>query len=354
MTKAVLLLNLGTPAEPTAKGLRSFYKHFFSDPFVFDFHPIGRWLLRNLIILPFRAPRLAKDYASIWMEEGSPLKVYADRMQQSVQDSFNEESDEASADVIVVNGMAYSEPFIWDVMQELERRNVTDLLLLPMFPQYSTATTASVFHQVKLAAEKWKQSPNLIFVDDLFQEPAFIRAWSIIITKHLQIDNIDHVIFSYHGIPEKTIKKSDSAGVCEFGSCCESINQDNRYCYRAQCVQTTESIVKALGWENVDYSVAFQSRFGPLPWLQPYLDEHLKTLLDKEQKRVAVITPSFISDCLETLFEIGRDYRAGFMDEGGEAFELVPNLNDDQAWFNSVYEIARDNMLSESSASSQD
>ena len=345
MTKAVLLLNLGTPPEPTAKGLRSFYKYFFSDPFVFDFNPIGRWLLRNLIILPFRAPRIAKDYASIWMDEGSPLKVYADRMQQSVQNQFDQENAKGGDEVIVVNGMAYSEPFIWDVMQELERRNVAELVLLPMYPQYSTATTASVFHQVKIAAEKWKQRPNLIFVNDLFQEPAFIRAWSIVIAKHLRTDNFDHVIFSYHGVPEKTIKKSDSEGVCEFGACCSEITIKNRYCYHAQCFQTTEYIVKALGWKNIDYSVAFQSRFGPLPWLQPYLDEHLKLLLEKGQKRVAVITPSFISDCLETLFEIGRDYREEFMGEGGEVFELVPNLNDDPAWFNSVYEIARDNIL---------
>ena len=166
MTKAVLLLNLGTPAAPTAEGLRDFYKYFFDDPYVFDFNPVGRWLLRNLIILPFRAPRVAKDYASIWMEEGSPLKVYADRMQLSIQESFDKQGDE----VIVATGMAYSEPFIWDVMQELERRQVTDLLLLPMFPQYSTATTASIFNQVKIAAQKWQNQPNLIFVDSLFQE----------------------------------------------------------------------------------------------------------------------------------------------------------------------------------------
>ncbi|NKB32838.1 MAG: ferrochelatase [Pseudomonadales bacterium] len=337
MTKAVVLLNLGTPAEPTAKGLREFYKYFFSDPYVFDFNGVGRWLLRNLVILPFRAPRIAKDYAEIWMEQGSPLKVYADRMQQSVQESFDLQSE----DVIVVNGMAYSEPYIWDVMQELERREVSDLLLLPMFPQYSTATTASVFNQVKIAAAKWQEQPNLIFLNDLFQEPAFIRAWSVVVSKHLQTEKFDHVIFSYHGVPEKTIKKADAAGVCEFGNCCKQINNRNRLCYRAQCVQTTESIVRALGWDEDSYSVAFQSRFGPLPWLQPYLDEHLKGLLDKDQKRVAVITPSFISDCLETLFEIGTEYRDEFMEAGGEAFELVPNLNDDQAWFNSVFEIAR-------------
>ena len=336
MTKAVLLLNLGTPAEPTAGGLRDFYKYFFADPYVFDFNPLLLWLLRNMIIIPFRAPRVAKDYASIWMDQGSPLKVYADRMQHSVQESFDKRGDE----VIVVNGMAYSEPFVWDVMQELERREVTDLLLLPMFPQYSTATTASIFNQVKIAAEKWQNQPNLIIVDSLFQEPAFIRAWSIVVTKHLQVEQFDHVIFSYHGVPEKTIKKSDDANVCEFGDCCKQLDENNRYCYRAQCIQTTEAIVQALGWENVNYSVAFQSRFGPLPWLQPYLDEHLKSLLDEEQKRIAVITPSFISDCLETLFEIGREYRGEFLEAGGETFELIPNLNDDQAWFNSVFEIA--------------
>ncbi|MCG8413792.1 MAG: ferrochelatase, partial [Pseudomonadales bacterium] len=172
MTKAVLLLNLGTPAEPTPSGLRAFYRHFFADPFVFDFNPIGRWLLRNFIILPFRAPRIAKDYQQIWMDEGSPLKVYADRMQASVQEQF----DASGEQVIVRNGMAYSQPFVAESMAEFERLGVNEVLLLPMFPQYSTATTASVFHAVKQAAKKWQQTPRLSFVDDLFQEPAFIEA----------------------------------------------------------------------------------------------------------------------------------------------------------------------------------
>lgn len=150
MAKAVLLLNLGTPAEPTAKGLREFYRYFFADPFVFDMNPLGRWLLRNLIILPFRAPKTAKKYASIWTADGSPLKVYADKLQASLQLAFNT----ADEDVLVVNGMAYSEPFIGQAMAELERRGVTDILVLPMFPQYSTATTASVFHAVKTAADR--------------------------------------------------------------------------------------------------------------------------------------------------------------------------------------------------------
>ena len=275
MSKAVLLLNLGTPSEPTAKGLREFYRYFFSDPFMFDFNPIGRWILRNLIILPFRAPRIAKDYERIWLDEGSPLEVYAKELQASVQNAFDDEG----SDVIVANAMAYSKPHVWDTMADLESKGVREILLLPMFPQYSTATTESIFHQVEVAAEKWRKKPTLQFVSDLFEEPAFVRAWALHIREQLNTDAVDHVIFSFHGVPEKTIKKSDKYNVCKFGQCCSELSETNRHCYRAQCVQTTENIVKALGWDDVNYSVAFQSRFGPLPWLQPYLDEHLNCLL---------------------------------------------------------------------------
>ena len=337
MTKAVLLLNLGTPAEPTAKGLRAFYRHFFADPFVFDFNPIGRWLLRNLIILPFRAPRIAKDYAAIWMEEGSPLKVYADRMQASVQARF----DAGSEQVIVRNAMAYSEPFVAQSMAELEQLGATEILLLPMFPQYSTATTASVFHAVEQAAKKWQQAPQLHFVDDLFQEPEFITAWASLLKQHLRADEIDHVIFSFHGVPEKTIKQADTAGVCEFGQCCEQVTEKNRLCYRMQCVQTAQGITRAMTWDDEYWSVAFQSRFGPLPWIQPYLDEHIVQLVEQGNKRIAVVTPSFISDCLETLFEIGIEYKEQFQEAGGDSFQLVPNLNDEPDWFAAVYDIAQ-------------
>ena len=336
MSKAVLLLNLGTPASATAKGLRDFYRYFFADPFVFDFNPVARWLLRNLIILPFRAPRVARDYAGIWMAEGSPLKVYADRMRDSVQKKFADAGEE----VLVLNGMAYSEPFVRDAMAQLEQRGVTQILLLPMFPQYSTATTASIFHQVEQAAAQWRSPPALQFVQDLFQEDAFIRCWASLINRHIQAQDFDHLIFSYHGVPEKTIKQADAAGVCRFGDCCREVTKDNRYCYRMQCVQTTEGIVRALGWTRDNCSIAFQSRFGPLPWTQPYLDVHLEQLVRQGKQRVAVVTPSFISDCLETVHEIGIEYRQQFEQAGGENFKLVPNLNDDPAWFDSVYEIA--------------
>ncbi len=336
MSKAVLLLNLGTPAQPTAKGLREFYRYFFADPFVFDMNPLGRWLLRNLIIMPFRAPKTAKKYASIWTDEGSPLKVYANKLQASLQLAFNTAGEE----VLVVNGMAYSEPFIGQAMAELERRGVTDILLLPLFPQYSTATTASVFHGVKAAATRWQQLPNLHFVSDLFSEPAFIRAWSILIRRHLAEVQVDHVVFSYHGLPEKNIVKADPGDYCSFGDCCQQITQKNRYCYRAQCIATTESLVTALGWEQDRYSIAFQSRFGRAAWIQPYLDEHIVELAKKGIKKLAIATPSFVSDCLETIHEIGIEYREEFLSAGGDEFQLIPNLNDDPAWFDAVYEIS--------------
>ncbi|MCG8415943.1 MAG: ferrochelatase, partial [Pseudomonadales bacterium] len=261
---------------------------------------------------------------------------YADRMQASVQEQF----DASGEQVIVRNGMAYSQPFVAESMAEFERLGVTEVLLLPMFPQYSTATTASVFHAVRQAARKWQQAPRLSFVDDLFQEPAFIEAWKALIDEKLDVSAVDHVIFSFHGVPEKAIKKADAANVCEFGSCCEQVTPENRLCYRMQCWQTTRSITQALEWDDSFWSMAFQSRFGPLPWIQPYLDEHIVKLVEGGVKRIAVVTPSFISDCLETIFEIGIEYREEFEQAGGEQFQLVPNLNDNPAWFNAVYEIA--------------
>ena len=337
MSKAVLLLNLGTPAEPTAKGLRDFYKYFFADPFVFDMNPVARWLLRNLIILPFRAPKTAQNYAAIWMPEGSPLKVYADRLQANVQAAY----EDAGEDVLVLNGMAYSQPFISEAMAELEKLGRDEIRLLPLFPQYSTATTASVFHAVKQQAATWQRPPKLQFIDDLFAEQEFVQAWVTLIQKHLQREKVDHVVFSYHGLPESNIKKADSNAVCDFGACCETVAENNRFCYRAQCMATTKNIVAALGWGEDEYSIAFQSRFGRQAWIQPYLDEHLHKLLEAGQKRIAIVTPSFISDCLETIHEIGVEYREQFLEAGGEVFQLLPNLNDDPAWMAAVHDISQ-------------
>jgi ferrochelatase len=339
LNKAVLLLNLGTPAEPTAKGLRQFYKYFFADPFVFDIPAVGRWLLRNLIILPFRAPKTAKQYEKIWMEGGSPLKVYTERMRDSLEQAL------ADQDVPVLIGMAYSAPFIHEAMDELRSRGVTDIVVLPLFPQYSTATTASVFHAVRKAAAKWPVAPNLTFIDDLFEEPAFIRAWAVQISRQLPqrepLSRVEHVIFSYHGLPERNLRKADQHDVCRFGVCCASITDKNRYCYRAQCMATTRGIVSALGWPDDFYSVAFQSRFGKEPWIQPYLDEHIEQLAKNGIKRIAVATPSFVSDCLETIHEIGIEYAEQFVEAGGEELQLIPNLNDEPFWFNAVADIVR-------------
>lgn len=332
-----MLLNLGTPATPTTRGLRDFYRYFFADPFVFDMPAWGRWLLRNLLILPFRAPRTAKHYQTIWLDDGSPLKVYTDRLVGSLQDAL------ATDDLLVRQGMAYSEPFISDVMVELEQQGVTDILVLPLFPQYSTATTESVFHAVRRCADRWAAVPRLHFIADLVEEPAFIRAWAILITRHLpKLDGdagVEHVIFSYHGLPQSNIRKADDKDYCRFGVCCASLNENNRSCYRAQCMATTRGIVAALGWPDDYHSVAFQSRFGKQPWIQPYLDEHIERLAVQGIKRVAVVTPSFVSDCLETLHEIGIEYRELFIEGGGEELRLIPNLNDDAAWFGAMKEI---------------
>ncbi|MCB1670336.1 MAG: ferrochelatase [Gammaproteobacteria bacterium] len=337
--RAILLLNLGTPAAPTAKGLREFYRHFFSDPFVFDIPPWARWALRNFIILPFRAPKTARDYEKIWLEGGSPLKVYTDQLKSRLQDAM----DPTRGRMRVFIGMGYSEPFITDTMQEIEELGISEILVFPLFPQYSSATTESVLHGVTNAAGRWKEPPRMTVIKDMFSEPAFVRAWTKLIDKYLRQDKparrVDHVIFSYHGLPEKTITKADKDGVCAFGSCCDEITSRNRYCYRAQCMETTRAIARSMNWTEDFYSIAFQSRFGREPWIQPYLDEYLEELARKGVKRVAVVTPSFISDCLETIHEIGIEYRELFKEKGGDDLVLIPNLNNEEFWFDAVAEI---------------
>ncbi len=336
MSKAVLLINLGTPAAPTAGGLREFYRYFFSDRFVFDINPFALWLLRNLIIMPLRAPRTAKDYAGIWMEEGSPLKVYSERVRNGVQERF----DAAGEDVAVRVGMAYSQPFIADALAELEREGRDEILIFPMYPQYARATTESALAVVRKAAASWRRAPKLRIIDDFFADPAFIRVWAEVIRGTLAEANVDHLVFSYHGLPEAAIRKIDSRGHCRFGACCDRVGKANRNCYRAQCFATSRAIAAALGRKEATCSVAFQSRFGPAQWIKPYLDEHLLELLAQGKKRVAVATPSFVTDCLETLHEIGLEYREQFIEAGGEELILVPNLNDAPGWIYAVYEIA--------------
>lgn len=336
MSKAVLLINLGTPAEPTARGLREFYRYFFADRFVFDINPIGLWLLRNLVIMPLRAPRTARDYAGIWMDEGSPLQVYSERVRHGVQEKF----DAAGADVAVRIGMAYSKPFIAHALSELEREGRDEILVFPMYPQYAAATTKSAFHTVRSAAASWRQAPQLRFIDDFFADPVFIRTWAEVIGANLEQANIDHLVFSYHGLPEAAIRKADDSGCCKFGDCCDKVGEANRNCYRAQCLATSRAIAAALGRDAAACSTAFQSRFGPAQWIKPYLDAHLLELLAEGKKRIAVATPSFVTDCLETLHEIGREYREQFIEAGGEELILLPNLNDAPEWIDTVYKIA--------------
>jgi len=336
MSKALLLINLGTPAAPTARGLRAFYRHFFADRFVFDINPLGLWLLRNLIILPLRAPRTAGDYAGIWMEEGSPLAVYSERVRRGVAEKFAA----AGEDVAVRCGMAYSQPFIAETMAQFEREGRDEILMLPLYPQYARATTASAVHAVKAAAKKWRKAPKIHFIDDFFAEPAFVRAWKAVIDASLPAGSVDHVVFSYHGLPEAQIRKADAEGCCDFGACCDAVGEKNRGCYRAQCMATSRAIAGAQAWEDGFWSSAFQSRFGPAEWIKPYLDEHLLELLARGKKRIAVTTPSFVTDCLETLHEIGIEYREQFIEAGGEELLLVPNLNDSPQWIDAVHEIA--------------
>jgi len=265
-----------------------------------------------------------------------------------LRNRLQENIDPSNSRILVRLGMGYSDPLITDTLRELNEKGVRDILVMPLFPQYSTATTGSVLHAVEQAVKKWREPPRLSIIKDLFSESAFVRAWVSVISRHLvandQAGIIDHVIFSYHGLPVRNIVKADTQGYCKLGSCCDSLVKENRYCYRAQCMETTRLIANAMHWSDDYYSIAFQSRFGKQPWTEPYLDQHLEQLAAAGKKRVAVLTPSFVSDCLETLHEIGIEYRDLFIEKGGEDLVLIPNLNNEEAWFNAAQEILENHL----------
>ena len=333
MKTGVLIVNLGTPATPDTKGVRAFHRKFFSDPFVFDMSPIGRWMLRNLIIIPFRSPKTAELYKEIWMEDGSPLKVYSDRVLAGVRKLLGEE-------YVVELGMGYSEPNIEQGMQKLVDAGVSKIVAFPMFPQCASSTTGSIGFGLNEVHQKIGKDIPLTIVPPFYNEPEFITSWGDV-GKVFEADVYDHIVFSYHGLPERHIKNDDPNKVCFTEGCCDAVNEKNANCYRMQCYETSRLMAKELHLNSAKWTVAFQSRFGKDPWIQPYLNEKLKELSDSGKKNILVFSPSFVTDCLETIHEISIEYGDEFVKEGGEKLTLVPSLNDNETWINSISSIIR-------------
>lgn len=302
MKSGVLLINLGTPSAPTPKAVRYYLAEFLSDRRVVEL-PACLWQpLLKFVILPVRARRSAKLYQSIWMDEGSPLTVYTQRLAKKLQTSLADQYK-------VVLAMRYGKPSIKNGLRELLAAGVSSIVILPLYPQYSAATTASCFDKMSQLLQQSRFIPNLRFIASYFDHPLYIQA----ITNKIKQSRVErgknsYLLFSFHGLPQRCIELGDP--------------------YQQQCVTSVGLIAECLQLSSEEYQLVFQSRFGKAQWLQPYCDVVLQQLPAQGIKNVTIICPGFVVDCLETLEEISKRYRKLFLKAGGENFNYIPALND--------------------------
>jgi protoporphyrin/coproporphyrin ferrochelatase len=323
--KGVLLVNLGSPESPTPKDVKPYLDEFLMDRFVIDVPFLLRALLVRGIILQTRPKKSAAAYAKIWWAEGSPLVVISKRMHKKVQDLV---------DIPVALSMRYGTMTIMKGLQELKDKGVTEVMLFPLYPQHAMASTTTI---LVLAEElRAKHFPEMTFktVAAFYNKPDYIKVLAESIKKQLNSFEYDHLLFSYHGIPKRHIRKTDvTKSHCTIDvSCCQTASPAHEFCYRHQCYETTRQVVEYLNIPKEKYSQTFQSRLAGDKWLTPYTDVEINKMPEKGIKKLAVVTPAFVSDCLETLEEIAMEANHQFKENGGDEFLAVPCLNDNDTW----------------------
>lgn len=327
----VLLVNLGTPDAPDTKSVRRYLRQFLSDPRVVTMPAPLRWLLLNLVILPTRPRRSAEAYQKVWTAEGSPLLVHSRALARGV-------ASELGDAYRVELAMRYGEPSIEAGLRALRAAAVERVLVLPLFPQYASSVTDSVEAEVERLVGRLGAFPPVEFLGAFFDDPGFIEPWAALAGPGLAEFGADHVLFSFHGLPEDQIRASDlQSGHClSSASCCDAPGTSLPKCYRAQCYRTADALTRALALDAETTSLSFQSRLGPRPWIRPFTDEVVEDLARAGHKRLAVFCPSFVADCLETLEEIGMRLTEQWREAGGEALWLAPCPNGDPSFAASV------------------
>ena len=327
--KGVLLVNLGSPESPTPKDVKPYLDEFLMDKYVIDVPYLLRALLVRGIILRKRPEKSAAAYAKIWTEDGSPLIVFSKKMHQKVQ---------KKVDVPVALAMRYGTMTIQKGLQELKDKGVTKVMLLPLYPQYAMASTVTILELAEELRKRHFPEMKFTIVPAFYNKPDYIKALANSMKKYLDTFEYDHLLFSYHGIPERHIRKTDvTKSHCKIdGSCCNTPSPAHEFCYRHQCFETTRQVVKLLNIPKDKYSQTFQSRLAGDKWLEPYTDIEINKMPDKGIKKLAVVTPAFVADCLETLEEIAMEANHQFKEHGGEEFLAIPCMNDGDEWCGTV------------------
>ena len=325
MPKGVLLVNLGSPDSPTKKDVKPYLDEFLMDERVIDVPPLLRNLLVRGIILNTRPKKSAKAYAKIWWDEGSPLIVISQRFQEKVQKRTS---------LPVALGMRYGSGSIKEGLQELNDKGVDEVLLVPLYPHYAMSSYETVVVKAMEEQQKYFPKMEITTLPAFYKNEDYIRILSKSIAEGLEGFDYDHVLFSYHGIPERHIRKSDPTKFhCKIdGQCCKVNSVAHHTCYRHQCYDTTDLVTQELGLDPDKVSTSFQSRLGGDPWLQPFTDKEFERFPEEGKTRLAVITPAFVSDCLETLEEIAMEGEEEFKEAGGKSYKHIPCLNDREDW----------------------
>lgn len=328
----VLLANFGSPEAPDTASVRRYLRSFLSDPRVVDMNPVGRWLMLNLMVLPTRPARSAAAYRKVWTERGSPLLVHTQDFAQRLGERLGPDFD-------VEVGMRYGSPSIGDAVQALAAR-CRQLVVFPMYPQATSSSTGSTVDEVFSHLSRRWEVPPVSVVPPYFADTGYIEAVAQTVESRIESFGPDHVVFSFHGIPERHLRKAreEQVGLVCDGCCVEPCGRSDA-CYRSQCHRTAALVAERLALAPDSWEVTFQSRFGRDPWIGPATDERLEALARGGVRRLLVACPGFAADCLETLEEIGMEGRETFLGAGGDAYHLVPCLNDRLPWVEAAAEL---------------
>ncbi len=336
----VLLIQLGTPNSPSVKDVRIYLREFLNDPRVIDLPWLPRKLLVNGLIVPFRAPKSAKIYKELWkLGDGvSPLLTHTENVKKLLQERFN------TSEIKIEMAMRYQNPSMDVVLERMKTELYDQIIIIPLFPQYASASTGSAVEKAMKIIQKWWVIPEINIVGQFYDNPSFIDA-IVERAKAFNLKEYDHIIFSYHGLPVRQVDKiyDGETDTCKNHPCDKEINQTNKFCYKATSFATTRLIAEKLGLKESDYTVSFQSRLNK-KWLEPFSDKVIAEWGKKGAKKILVFSPAFVADCLETIIEIGGEYQEIFEENGGEKIQLVPSTNDHPRFVDCLEELVKNKL----------
>lgn len=331
----VLLINLGTPDSPSVGDVRKYLFEFLNDPRVIDIPAALRFFLVNFIIVPFRAPKSAKIYKELWTKDGSPILIYGESVKEKLQKELGD-------DFKVELAMRYQNPSLDDVLERMEKVQYEKIIIIPLFPQYASASSGSAIDKAMKLISKWWVIPELKIISQFHDNEGYLNT-IIKQAKKYNIDDYDHVLFSYHGLPVRQVDKVYEDGrLCSEHHCEDEINEENLYCYKAECYNTTRLLAKKMNIPEEKYTVCFQSRLDK-KWLEPFSDKVVIEQAKKGAKRLLAFSPAFVADCLETTIEIGKEYQELFEEHGGEKVQLVESLNEHPLWIKTLKQMVLEN-----------